>query len=454
MNGHKKIDICLKVLTSLLLGVTLVLTFTISDYYIFNKIGEFNLIFVLSQWIKKGGILYIAVCVFYNKRHLASTIKYILPIFVLLSFVTYGSFFNITKVAQTPAEEIYNSINLFMPKAANMALFFIQGALILAICLLFFLNDGFYFKAKSLVHVLSAIAICTPLNIFENFFDINEIPSTSFLRFYSFTIWHLLAFVLLFVALYLCFLFLRYKDRQQQNAYLGALAIALLIQYHSKDSMVMGDGYNVYHTVLACIPLFICNLGMYVTAASIFFKRKWLYSVSFFIHAAGALSVFVYFGKDDLSNYGIFCSYSVLYFCMTHCLLFILSVMPTMLNMYKFSFKDCPSCLIYYFIVIVLASIASALITSASMTWHTASGYYLTADEILYPNYSFTQINPFPFEVPQIFTITIWKCQINVLYILALYIAYIAIFYAFIGLYYLTLYIRKQSQQIREKLIG
>ena len=52
-------------------------------------------------------------------------------------------------------------------------------------------------------------------------------------------------------------------------------------QYHSKDSIVMGDGYNVYHTVFACIPLFICNIGVYVACLSVIFRKKVLYSISF-----------------------------------------------------------------------------------------------------------------------------------------------------------------------------
>lgn len=91
----------------------------------------------------------------------------------------------------------------------------------------------------------------------------------------------------------------------------------------------MGDGYNVYYTVLACLPLFICNIGVYMASISVILKKRVLYAIAFFVHAVGALTVFVYFGKDEMSNYGIFCSYSILYFCLTHCLLFALSVLPT-----------------------------------------------------------------------------------------------------------------------------
>jgi hypothetical protein len=207
---------------------------------------------------------------------------------------------------------------------------------------------------------------------------------------------------------------------------------------------MLGDGYNVYHTIFACIPLFICNIGVYTACLSVFLRKKTLYAISFFIHAVGALSVFVYFGRDDMSNYGIFCSYSLLFFTITHAFLFALSVLPSALGQYKFTFKDCIVPLIYYFIVIILASVCSALVTSASTTWHTESGIYLPDDGLLKPNYAFTQINPLPFTVPPILTLTIWKYEVNVLYVLGLYAVYVALFFSFTGMYYLFLYLRKK----------
>ena len=220
------------------------------------------------------------------------------------------------------------------------------------------------------------------------------------------------------------------------------MAVTLLIQYHSKDSVVMGDGYNVYHTVLACVPLFICNIGVYIASLSVFARKKFLYETAFFVHAAGALSVFIYFGKDEMSNYGIFCSYSILFFTLTHALLFALSVLPSALGQYKFKMRDCVAPLVYYFIVIILASVCSALVTSASMTWHTENGYYLTEGELIYPNYAFTQINPLPFDIPPVWTLKIWNYDLNMLYILGLYAVYVALFFAFTGAYYLFLLVR------------
>jgi hypothetical protein len=428
----------------LIAAIALLLTFTISDYYIFNRFSEFGFFFCLSQWVKKAGILLVIMAVFYNKRCAADIAKYVLPLFVILSCALFGNFFDITKVATTPEQEIYNSINLFFPEWLNITLFFLQNVLYIFTCAMLFVRDGYKVNAKSFVWLVPAMVLCMPLNIFENFFDINTIPQDSFLRFKNFSFWHFFAIFALAAFTICAYYFLRNKSEENKNAYLCALAISLLIQYHSKDSVILGDGYNVYHTIFACIPLFICNIGVYTACLSVFMRKKTLYSISFFIHAVGALSVFVYFGRDDMSNYGIFCSYSILFFTITHAFLFALSVLPSALGQYKFKIKDCIIPLIYYFVVIILASVCSALVTSASTTWHTSSGIYLPEEGLLMPNYAFTQINPLPFTVPPLITLTIWKYEVNVLYVLGLYGVYVGLFFTFIALYYIFLAIRKK----------
>ncbi|MDE7265112.1 MAG: YwaF family protein, partial [Clostridia bacterium] len=367
----------------------------------------------------------------------------ILPPFVILSCGLFGKFFDITMLTgASNADEVYAHINEFIPKAANMTLYFIQCALYLAICAYLFVRDGFKVKGKSFIWLPFALIACMPLNIFENFFDINNISGNSFLRFKNFTLWHFLAILILAGFTIGSYYFLKNQTKEKQHTFLAAAAIVLLIQYHSKDSMVMGDGYNVYHTVFACIPLFICNIGVYIACISVFLKKRVLYAIAFFVHAAGAVTVFVYFGKDEMSNYGIFCSYSILYFCLTHCLLFALSVMPTALGHYKYRHKDCLIPLAYYFAVIIIASLSSALVSSASMEF-SYNGYTLQEGEWLNPNYAFTQINPLPFDVPM-WKLTVWRYDLNALYILGLYAAYVGIFYAMNGAYFAFLAIRKK----------
>lgn len=443
-------DYALKTCVGLMLAFALVLTFTVSDYYIFNRISflggddTFNVFFVISQWVKKSGYLLLPLAVFYNKKCCSDIAKYVLPVFVIVSMFTFGSFFDVTMLTDSasPADKVYASINEFMPKAANMVLFFAASFAELFACALLFVRDGFKVSGKSFIYLPLAVFAVMPLNIFENFFDINYFGRDHFLWFKNFSLWHFLALAVLVVFTAGSYFVLKLFDEKKQRDFLVAAAIVLLIQYHSKDSIVMGDGYNVYHTVFACIPLFICNIGVYVACLSVIFRKKVLYSISFFVHAAGALTVFIYFGKDEMSNYGIFCSYSILYFCLTHCLLFALSVLPSALGHYKFKIKDCIIPMVYYCLVIVVAAVASGLVSSASMEF-SYDGYTLQDGEWLKPNYAFTQINPLPIPFDYI-PFKIWKCEFYLSYLIALYIVYVALFWAFTGGYYAFLSVKRR----------
>ena len=447
-------DYALKTCVGLMLAFALVLTFTVSDYYIFNRISflggddTFNVFFVISQWVKKSGYLLLPLAVFYNKKCCSDIAKYVLPVFVIVSMFTFGSFFDVTMLTDSasPADKVYASINEFMPKAANMVLFFAASFAELFACALLFVRDGFKVSGKSFIYLPLAVFAVMPLNIFENFFDINYFGRDHFLWFKNFSLWHFLALAVLVGFTVGSYFVLKLFDEKKQRDSLVAAAIVLLIQYHSKDSVVMGDGYNVYYTVLACLPLFICNIGVYMASVSVILKKRVLYAIAFFVHAVGALTVFVYFGKDEMSNYGIFCSYSILYFCLTHCLLFALSVLPTALGHFKFRIKDCIIPLAFYWGVIIVAAVASGLVTSF-LTTYSYDGYTLTVGEgagfdMAPPNYAFTQVCPLPVTLPLV-PLTIWKCQLNVLYLVLLYIAYVCLFWAFTGAYYAFLAIRK-----------
>lgn len=456
-------DAMLQVCTGLYLAISLILTFTVSDYYIFSRIGEFGFFFVISHWMKKCGLLLLPLAVWYGKKCCSDIAKYFLPLFVILSCCTFGSFFDITMMTPdaTPAQKVFASINEFMPKEANMALYFIAAALELICCALLFVKDGWRMNAKSFIYLPLAIVALTPLNIFENFFDINTIPQDSFLRFRNFTLWHFLALAILAGFTVGCYYILKRFDRKKQQDFLIAGAIVLLIQYHCKDSMLLGDGYNVYNNVFAALPLFICNIGVYVSSLSVILKKRVLYAISFFVHAVGALTVFIYFGKDEMSNYGIFCSYSILYFCLTHCLLFGLCVLPTALGHYKFRIKDCIIPLIYYCLVIVVATVASGLV-STFLTTYSYDGYTLTIGDygkpgvdMSPPNFSFTQVNPLPIPFDYI-PFTIGNYTFYLSYLIALYVAYVGLFWAFTGAYYAFLAIRRRilwglSQKAHQK---
>ena len=441
----KVINLLLKIFTGVFLGAVFFLTFTPSDYYIFSRVKEFGFFFVISRWICKSGILLLPLAVYYNKRSCADIAKYILPVFIILSCSLFGKYFDITMMPENPqtTEELDAMVlahyNEFAPKALNMTVYFLSYALELCVCALIFVRDGFKVNKRSFIYLPFAIFGVVPANILENFFTINDYPEKSPFLFKSFSVWHFLVLALLIGFTIGAYYFLRHKDAQKQHEWLAAGAIAMLIHYHCRISFFVGDGYNVYNHISAAIPLFICNLGTYVVAVSIFVRKRILYAISFFVHAAGAITVFVYFG-DGISNYGYFCSRTILMFCLNHLLLFALSVLPSALGHYKFKPKDSLIPLAYYCVVIIVAAISSGLVTSASMNY-SYNGH--TLSKPIEPNYAFTQNNPLPFALPLV-PLKIGKCTLNVLYLIGLYAAYVAIFWVFNGFYYAFLAVRKR----------
>ncbi len=471
---RKGVDISLKVCAAIVIVCAFLLTFTVSDYYIFNRIGygenQYGFFFCLSQWVKKAGVIMITLTVFFNVKRSGDCAKYFLPVFVILSMCLFGvnHFFDaeVTVADGDVNGEIFKSVNTFFPKWLNMTLFFIENFAILACCALLFVRDGYKVKPDCFIGIPVGMLMAMPLNIFENFFDINDFSRDSFFWFKNFTIWHFFAICELIAMSVGWYFFLRKKSREVQDKYLAGLAVMLLLQYHSKDSVVLGDGYNVYNTIFACLPLFICNIGVYIASFSVIFKKKFLYAASFFIHAVGALTVFVYFGKDEMSNYGIFFSYSILYFCMTHYTLFALCILPTALGHYKFRIKDCIWPLVYYFIVIIAASLMSGVVSHISTSWTTADGQHLVYDNFLVtglieggsgvgdagyimPNYAFTQNCPLPINMPWPIKIGGFMSYINLLYVALVYVAYVCLFFAFWGVYLLYLLVLRK---VREKL--
>ncbi|MCD8308053.1 MAG: YwaF family protein [Clostridia bacterium] len=430
----------MKVLTVILLVCGFLSTLTVSDYYIFNRFGEFFKSFIISQWVKKCAYVLFPMAVFLNRRSAADVAKYFLPIFIVISALLYGDFFSVTMMTEdaSAATMIYAGINEFIPQWGVRALFYIENGIMAILCVCLFIRDGYRIYPRSFIMAPVTMILVMPLNIFENFYDASSIPADSFLNFGSFTLWHFLAVVFLAGLTIGLYYLLRHASTKDKWDALRYISLVMVLQYCSRNSMLMGDGYNVYNTIFTALPLYICNIGVFIALISVFTKNRVFLSMSFFVHAAGALSMFVYFGRPEMSNYGIFCSYTTTYLVVTHAWLFAVCVLPTALGLYKWRPKDAIIPIIYYFVFIVLATVVSGVITSYSMTL-SYNGIYLTEDELIVPNYSFTQIDPLPIYNPPNIPFTIWKYEFNLFYLIFLFIDYIIIFYAFNGCYHIFL---------------
>lgn len=436
----------------LLIGLLQSLSFNM--YHIYSHMVDFSPLLIATELFKISAYLVVPLSIFLRHKTSRNILKLVLGIVALLSFSCIGEYSSMVKTALNSPNannldpvtlEIYDSINLFMPRSAIFAMFALTDFILLSLAILVFLEDGLDKKdCKSLLYYPIYVLCCLPLNIFAEIAPLLSERVLKFTIFENFSFWHFLMFALLIFFTLLSYFLLRRESPDKQLFHLRAMSVVLMIHFASKDSMLIGDGYNIYNIVLSAIPLFICDIGKFIVLLAVWTKKKVFFDIAFFVHAVGALTVFFYMGKDQ--NFGpVFC-YSFLYFTSTHLLLFMLSVLPVMLGLTSFRLKDCLIPAAYYACVLVVATATSVAITNLSATWSTPTGEHLS--ELLYLNFAFTQICPIPLEFPEFLNVQIGRCEVNFVYVVSLYLSYLGLFIAF---YLLQFGIRKAKKAIKTK---
>lgn len=402
---------------------------TVNYYHMFAHLDSYSWVMVVFQWLKLTAMLVLPLGVFQGRATWKRIIRWLyLPLAIGLLCLT-DTYMTTAEIASS-ASDIYFAVNCFLPDPVIRILYCTEAVLLLLLCLLQWVEqpkEGI--KGRDLGKFALVCLAVTPLNLLDNFARMLPEKVHAFLLFRNFSIWHIAALLVLLISVWVNYRILQTKDRERQEYALQLLAIVAMIHYSSKMSVVIGDGYNVYDTLFACIPLFICNIGEFVATAAVFLKKKRLYDIAFFVHAVGALSVFVYFGRDDMSNFGTVLNYSFLYFVATHLFLFHLCLLPILLKHHEFRLSRCGVPLLYYAIVILAATAASVLVTNYSAALCDSLG--VGTAEWLYPNYAFTQINPLPVEIPPLLSLRIGVTEVNVLYVVLVYIAYLILFFSF-----------------------
>ena len=465
IRGNLRLTAWLKGLTIALICVSFISFFSFNYFFLFGNITRFgDAVFTLLRWLMLAGLIVIPSAVFLKTNKFNTAIKWLLVLVPLISLAWISRYLNLENIPANQTQEIFSSLNNFMPIALVGILFVTEALLMASIAVLFWVRDwkiqpnpsiqsprpqpsppqsqtlATLFKqeftkskTKQLLFFLPVFLIAMPLNLFDNFVRLFSPNVFAFFEFRNFSVWHVLVFLGVFVCTYFAYRFLKTKSSDTRHKYLCVLALSLLVQYMNRASVLIGDGYNIYYTILAFIPLFICTIGAPVAAAAVFSKNRTLNNLAFFVHAGGALSVFFYFGRDGLSNFGTIFSYSFLYFIVMHGLLFAVCCLPTLLGEHKFTLKDTVVPMVYYACVIVVAAVVSEVITLVTLDLFYDS---FGAAGVIFPNFAFTQISPIAHNVPPVY-INIFGLTFDILYLPILFSVYVAIFWAFYGLYLL-----------------
>lgn len=457
---RKAVNIILIVLTSLYLVFFVTSSFTFNFYYPFAHLNDtylFSFFYVLFQMIRFSSFIILPLAVFCKYKTLRILAKSFLLILTPLNFIYYNTYTSLSKLDPTlpyynknnlsvSEIEINNKVNLFFPSSYIKAEFIIELILIFAICLLILLTDSF---KKEEIKFLSFypifLLLSLPLNIFENVARGFSEKTTSFFLFDNYNLVHFILLAVLIGSTILSTFILRKKEEETQFYVLRIMALVMFLLFLSKNSMIIGDGYNIYNNIFSSVPLFICDIGKFIVLLSVFTKKKIFYDIAFFVHSAGALTVFFYLGKSDNRNFETVFSYAFLYFTITHILLFLLSVLPVYLKRTSFHLKDTISGSVYYFCVIIVAAFTSVAVSNYSLTWTDSLGNTLSTP--FTPNYAFTQNCPLPIEFPTAMSLEIGHCDINFVYEISLFLSYVGLFLAFLGVNYIIFFIEKKIDE-------
>ena len=500
-----KFSLSLIILTSCLLVVSFLSFFSFYYYHHFGHINSVQSgFFSVFGWFKLAGLVAIPCAVFLKTNRFNAPIKFLLVLIPLISLAFIPYYMGQVNIPANYQQAIHHDMNNFMPCALVLALFIVEALLMSGIAVLFWVRDikntklklaeninkeqndslnelnklneepntqknppqsnkpntqsnsklnSFFNLVKSQsskkewLSFLFIFLASLPLNLFDNIFGYGR-PVTpdsfafSFLEVANFTMWHLLVFQAVFVLTFVAYKILKNKDSAARYRYLRVLSIVLAVQWMNRASMLIGDGYNIYYTIVSFIPLFICNIGVIVAIIAIFTKNKILQNISFFVHGAGALTVFFFFGRDEISNFGTIFNYSFIYFILTHIVLFMICVLPTLLKEHTFKAKNTLIPSAYYAVVILIAVLSAEGVTALT---YNAYGIY----GMIVPNFSFTQVSPIPNPIPP-FYLNLGALSFDIIYLVILFFFYVAIFFTYWGGYLLIIELPKRVREKRK----
>ena len=408
---------------------------TMEQFTNFNGIfGVGNIV----RWFLFGSSIYLIMAAFFKNEKMANVAKLFMLPLALISIIFLPNFIAFN-----------TSLSNNVSSAILLTLMILELIVIVAgSILIMFLYKNRITKedfGRTVLTFLFIFVITVPLNIFEFLKNIIPEATLTSLAYHNFGIWHLIAVVILIVMAVTLFLWLRKKDDEEKWQILTTLGLAFIITYISKISISIVSGYQGKTQWFNMLPLYLCDIGSILIPFAMLFRKKFFLDNLFFVNAVGAMSVFVFMGIDSLNGNNYIFSYNYLYFILTHSLLFALSIMPVLLKLYKPKLKGILNGILVFSIVYFLATVTSAYISTIAFPTDNPEIYIYWM-----PNYCFTQICPLPLQLNFPST-TIFGMSFNIPYLLLLYLFYIAMFFAFQGLWNLVKLISKSIKNVTNK---
>ena len=247
-------------------------SFSFAFYYPFAHIGQdpqFNFFYLFSQTLRFSAFFLIPLSLFFHYPKIRSISKLTLPLIALFMVLSFKTFSYVSEnMSSFPIEngnslsssqlEINHKINSFLPTVVIEIEYLLEAVLLLGSSILIAIEDRLKKEDfKSLLYYPIFLVLSIPLNTLDSLKPLVSSSIYNTLLFDNFNIFHFLLFVALFAITISLFLLFRKSTEEKKLFILRTLLLLMFLLFLSKDSMLIGDGYNVYNNVIAAIPLFI-----------------------------------------------------------------------------------------------------------------------------------------------------------------------------------------------------
>lgn len=170
---------------------------TYNYYYMFGHIMDYPFFLVILQWLKISCILLIVLGIYMHNNKAANLLKYI-SLIIIFQLFYMNSYFDNKFIPSSSDDEIIRNINTLFPIYITKFLYVFEIVSLFTIGIICNLEDK-KLIIKDFIYIPLVMLCVIPLNLFDNIVRILPQSVVQVLRFRNFTIWHLLALVLVFV---------------------------------------------------------------------------------------------------------------------------------------------------------------------------------------------------------------------------------------------------------------
>lgn len=298
----------------------------------------------------------------------------------------------------------YFYLNIYPMNILEICVFYLRGIVRIVLIITLFLKEkDRRYSLKYFNYFIVSLLFFIPLNFLEPLAI--KLHEKRFLLFRLFSVWHFL-FLFLFIGFALGLeKFLEKKNNEIRYLIIFGLSIILLYKLLCRFSFVRLQDYQEVKGFMGALPFYVCSFGMLLLPFAIYSRNKVFQGILFLVNTPGAIIVLV---NPSTGITNIF-HYNVLYFFVTHIMLFGITMMLPIYLEGKPNLKTVKITgilLACYFITMVFLNGLAIIISNGNN-----------------PNFSFVSKSPIPVPIDNMFLIRIHRIRFSPIYLILLWAA-------------------------------